>query len=297
MLLLLHWVHNLDPFLFRFPEGWPLQGVAWYGVAYLLSFLAILVFLKHYRKKTWAFWSKKSEDSLLFYCMIGVLVGGRLGYVFFYDLDNFLKDPVSLIRFWQGGIYGMSSHGGFIGVGIALLFFCKKYKYSPFGISDVLCTIAPIGLLLGRIANFINGELWGKITTVPWAVIFPKSCDPNVAISLIPARHPSQLYEALLEGLFLLLYAQWRFRKGYAKQLCAFCTCKAQGKKIKKHFAPGILTAEFLALYSVLRIFVEIFREPDASLILGLSRGQFYSIGLIIFSLASWVFLKKSQTK
>ena len=158
----------------------------------------------------------------------------------------------------------MSSHGGFIGVIVALWWVSRKSSVRFLVLSDLLCTIAPIGLLLGRVANFINGELWGRVSYVPWAVIFPQSAEPGTPVALIAPRHPSQLYEAVLEGAFLLAYSQWRFRRTKAA-----CT-------------PGRLSGEFLLLYAVVRIIGEQFREPDAGLILGMSRGVFYSLFVLV---------------
>ena len=194
--------------------------------------------------------------------IIGVIAGGRIGYMLFYDFSAFLRNPLLLLRVDQGG---MSSHGGFIGVFLAVVWFAKKYNYPFLKLGDVIVTLAPLGLCFGRIANFINGELWGRVTNVPWAVIFPRS--PMVydmaSHTFAPEpRHPSQLYAAFLEGLLLFLYVQWRF----------WCT---QPK-------PGQIGGEFLIGYGIVRIFDELFREPDAALILGLSRGQFYSIFMII---------------
>jgi phosphatidylglycerol:prolipoprotein diacylglycerol transferase len=158
----------------------------------------------------------------------------------------------------------MASHGGFIGVLVACWWVTKKLNLSFLQLGDLLCPLVPPGILLGRIANFINGELWGKVTQVPWAVIFPQSALPGTPVEQIAPRHPSQLYEAGLEGALLLVYSQWRLWK---TDVLA---------------SPGRLTGEFLAIYAVVRIFGEQFREPDAPLIMDLSRGSFYSIFLLI---------------
>lgn len=255
-----YWVHSIDPFLFRFPEGFPLEGIRWYGIAYLLGFLSAFGLLVLYRKKQRLPLSWDATISLITWLIIGVLVGGRLGYVFLYDIGIF-ADPLRLIRVWEGG---MASHGGFIGVAIVLILFARHHKVPPFALSDVVVTLAPLGICFGRIANFINGNLWGRITDVSWAVIFPNSA-PYAAypVEWIPPRHPSQLYAALLEGLLLFLFIQWRFWKGRALPF-------------------GRITGEFLIAYACARILGEFWREPDASLILGMSRGQFYSIFLIL---------------
>jgi phosphatidylglycerol:prolipoprotein diacylglycerol transferase len=158
----------------------------------------------------------------------------------------------------------MASHGGFIGVLAACWWVAKKLKISFLQLGDLLCPLVPPGILLGRIANFINGELWGKVSHVSWAVIFPQSAMLGTPLEQIAPRHPSQLYEAGLEGGLLLAYSQWRLWKTDALN------------------HPGRLSGEFLLIYAVVRIFGEQFREPDASLIMGLSRGSFYSIFLLI---------------
>jgi len=152
----------------------------------------------------------------------------------------------------------MASHGGFIGVAVALWWFTRKRSESMLQVGDLVVTTVPAGLFCGRVANFINGELWGKVTGVPWAVIFANTGGGNLP------RHPSQLYEAVLEGLVLFLFVQWRFWK----------TAVARTQ-------PGRLTGEFLIAYSAARAACEIFREPDAALILGLNRGMFYSVFLV----------------
>jgi phosphatidylglycerol:prolipoprotein diacylglycerol transferase len=157
----------------------------------------------------------------------------------------------------------MASHGGFIGVALAMAWIAFKFKIPFLLLGDLLSSIVPVGLFLGRIANFINGELWGKVTTVPWAVIFPNSALPGTPFDLIAPRHPSQLYEAALEGLVLLAYTQWRLWRTNALK------------------TPGRLSGEFLILYAIVRIVGEQFREPDAGLIFGMSRGIFFSLFLL----------------
>jgi phosphatidylglycerol:prolipoprotein diacylglycerol transferase len=171
-----------------------------------------------------------------------------------------------LFRVWEGG---MASHGGFIGVLGAMWWWTWKQRMSLLHISDLIVTTAPIGLLFGRVANFINGELWGKITGVSWAVIFPHSASPGTPLHLILPRHPSQLYAAALEGALLLAYLQWRmWRSDVART------------------QPGRLSGEFLIGYGLVRIVGETFREPDASLLLGVSRGTFYSVFVIVAGIA-----------
>ena len=178
--------------------------------------------------------------------------------MFFYQLSQFLSDPFIIFKVWEGG---MSSHGGFIGVTIATIWYANHSKQSIFPISDLIASIVPPGLFFGRIANFINGELYGKQTQVAWGVLFPSAPDFSYNV----ARHPSQLYAAVLEGLIPFIFVQYRFWKTDVTD------------KI-----PGRLAGEFLILYSCTRILNEIFREPDAPLIIGFSRGQFYSFFLIL---------------
>jgi phosphatidylglycerol:prolipoprotein diacylglycerol transferase len=163
----------------------------------------------------------------------------------------------------------MASHGGFAGVAVVLWWFARAEKISFFQLSDLIASVTPPGLFFVRVANFINGELWGKPTTVAWAVIFPRAEEPGTPTRLMFPRHPSQLYEAALEGLVLLAFAQWRFWKSDIVRT-----------------QPGRLAGEFLIAYAVVRAIGEIFREPDASLILGVSRGTFYSIFLVAGGLA-----------
>jgi phosphatidylglycerol:prolipoprotein diacylglycerol transferase len=208
---------------------------------------------------------------------VGTLAGGRLGYFFLYQFDTLRTDPLALFRVWEGG---MASHGGFVGVLLAMWFWARKQKTTLFRVSDLVVTVTPVGLFFGRIANFINGELYGKISYVSWAVIFPQSEPPGTPIAQIPPRHASQLYEAALEGALLLAFVQWRFWRGDVART-----------------QPGRLSGEFLIAYSIARVIGEIFREPDASLLFGVSRGIFYSVFLIVAGLALVVRARaKSQT-
>ena len=258
-----YWVHDLSPFLVRFPENpLGLEGIRYYGLAYLFGFLAAWGLLRVYNAKEKFIINADMRASLMTAVIFGVIFGGRIGYMLLYELEEFLRNPLLILRVDQGG---MSSHGGFIGVFLAVTWFAKKYNYNFLKLGDVIVTLAPLGFFFGRIANFINGELWGKVTEVKWAVIFPKSpAVYNIVqhIFVPEPRHPSQLYAAFLEGLLLFSYTQWRF----------WCT---QPK-------PGQIGGEFLIGYGIVRIFGELFREPDASLIMGLSRGQFYSIFMIL---------------
>ncbi|MEC8190152.1 MAG: prolipoprotein diacylglyceryl transferase [Verrucomicrobiota bacterium] len=272
-----YWVHDLSPLLFRFPENpLGLDGIRYYGLAYLLGFLGAWLMLKLYDNKRKFAIDANARSSLMTAIIIGVLVGGRLGYMLLYDLEAFFANPLLVFRIDQGG---MASHGGFVGVSIALLWYARKQSRNFLELGDVVVTLAPFGLMLGRIANFINGELWGRVTTVSWAVIFPDSPkNYNVILQKYSAepRHPSQLYEAVLEGGLMLAYVQWRFWRTRPN--------------------PGQLGGEFFIGYGIMRILGEMFREPDADLIIGLSRGQFYSIFMILAG-AITIWIAKRQGK
>jgi phosphatidylglycerol:prolipoprotein diacylglycerol transferase len=256
-----YWIHDLSPFLWRFPgelANWGPGGIRWYGISYLLGFISAYFLLKLYFKHNRSPYDQEQIMNLVTFQVIGVLVGGRIGYLLLYQGEKFLNDPLTIFRVWEGG---MASHGGFIGVFVATLWYAKKSSQSIKPIGDLIVSVVPPGLFFGRIANFINGELWGKVTLVEWGVIFPKA--PDFALGM--ARHPSQIYAALSEGLIPFIYIQWRFWRSSI---------------INKY--PGQLAGEFLIIYSVARIFNELFREPDATLLYGISRGQFYSIFLLI---------------
>ncbi|MDE6432094.1 MAG: prolipoprotein diacylglyceryl transferase [Opitutales bacterium] len=271
--MLAYLIHNIDPFLIKFENDGPISGIRWYGVCYVISFLLVLYMLNLYTRTERSPLTRENNMSFTTYAILGVLIGGRLGYMLMYNLDVFLIHPLSIFAIWEGG---MASHGGFLGALIAILIFCKRYKINALQLGDICASIAPAGLFIGRIANFINGELFGRITTVPWGIIFPQSA-PNVTkLYNIPARHPSQLYEAGAEGLLLFIYVQLRFW-------------------FSKNLSKGQLSGEFLILYSIARIFTELYREPDAPLILNLSRGQFYSIFLAIIGVLLILYSKRKQ--
>lgn len=252
-----HWVHDLSPFLIQFSDT---LGVRYYGLAYVLGFLGALGLMHFYRRGGLTPLATEKLGDLLIALVIGVMVGGRLGYFLLYDFGSVKANPWVLVQVWNGG---MASHGGFVGVALALGWFARRERVSFLHLGDLVTSVAPLGLCLGRVANFINGELWGKVSEVKWAVVFPASAPVGTPVELIAARHPSQLYAAGLEGLLLLGLMQvlvWRTRWMVAK--------------------PGMIAGVFLAAYAVARAVGEIYREPDAALILGLSRGTFYSIFL-----------------
>ncbi len=254
---LAYWVHDWDPFLIQFSENF---GIRYYGVAYLLGFLAGAWLLSLYWKAGRSQLPAAKISDLMIALVLGVMIGGRLGSFLLYDPGSLLRDPLSFFRVWEGG---MASHGGMIGVAVALAWFARAQKIPFLHLGDLVTSVAAAGLLFGRVANFINGELWGKPADVAWAVIFPNSPEP-----LVP-RHPSQLYEAVLEGAVLLAIMQWRFWKTDVIRT-----------------SPGRLSGEFFLLYAIARAIGELFREPDAGLILGLSRGTFYSLFLVVAGVA-----------
>ncbi len=209
--------------------------IKWYSLAYIAGILVGWWYLLRLIREPGAPMSKKHADDLVFYATLGIIVGGRLGYVLFYGLDRFLERPLDILKLWDGG---MSFHGGVIGTTLAIILMCRQQGLNWLRVHDYVACCAPFGLFFGRLANFVNGELWGKPADLPWAMVFP-GAGPL-------ARHPSQLYEALLEGLLLaaiLAYAFWR---------------------TKARYEPGKLVGIFLLGYGCFRFFVEYFREPDA---------------------------------
>ncbi len=275
-----HYVVDFDPFAIRFPDVFFLAGVRWYGLAYLAGFIIALLLFNLYSSKGRSPLSKDDNSTLITYLLFGVILGGRLGYMLFYDFPNFIANPLTAFQIWKGG---MASHGGFIGVLVAMIFFARSKKVGFWTVSDIVVISATPGIFLGRLANFVNGELWGKVSDVYWAMIFPHSAPVGTPIEQIAARHPSQLYEAFAEGLFIFAVLQYQFWK--------------------RKPASGIISGEFLAIYGIVRIFCEMFREPDVgiSLIMGMSRGTFYSIFAIAAGLAimflCWKPWKRSHGK
>ena len=258
-----YWVHDLSPFLIRFTDT---VGIRYYGLAYLAGFAAAWLFLRSYKKRGLTQLTAEQAGDFMTALVIGVLAGGRVGYFLLYQPEALLASPLSIFSVWDGG---MASHGGFVGVAFALAWSSWKFHLTWRHLADLIASTASAGLFFGRVANFINGELWGKVSTVPWAVIFPASAPEGTPVALIAARHPSQLYAAALEGLLLLALAQWLLWKT---------------TWIRR--APGRLAGVYLLGYAVVRSIGEIYREPDASLILGLSRGTFSSIFMVLGGLA-----------
>jgi phosphatidylglycerol:prolipoprotein diacylglycerol transferase len=265
-----YWVNTLDPIAIKISEK---IAIRYYGLSYLMAFFIGMWLLKIYYIKKKSPLDPEQQIDASIALITGTIIGGRIGNSILYDWSNFISDPISIFRIWEGG---MASHGGMIGVIIACWWISYNFKISFLKLGDIFCTITPPGLILVRIANFINGELWGKVSLVPWAVIFPFSAPQGTSIEKIVPRHPSQLYEAFFEGVIILIYTQYRFWKTPV---------------LKKE---GRLTGEFFILYAITRIFCEIFRELDSTMILGLSRGTFYSIFLILIGS---IFIYKSKRR
>lgn len=241
---------NIDPVALKIG---PL-AIHWYGLMYLVGFAAAWWLGRRYARRLGAPWSDRAVEDLIFYGALGVILGGRIGYVLFYNFKAFLADPLILFYIHKGG---MSFHGGLIGVMAAMWFFARRYQMRYFAVTDLVVVLAPIGLAAGRIGNFINGELWGKVTDLPWGMIFPDG-------GPLP-RHPSQLYEAFLEGLVLFVIL-WLF------------TRKSR---------PVMATSGMFALfYGLFRFSVEFVRIPDTHIgylyFNWMTMGQILSLPLII---------------
>lgn len=263
-----YWVHDLNPVIFQISDT---LAVRWYGLAYVAAFIVAFGLLHLYWRKGRSPLGPPQQESLAMALILGVVIGGRLGYFLLYDLQALAGNPLVFFKVWEGG---MASHGGFAGVAVAALWTARRQGIDALRLGDLIASVAAQGFFLGRMANFINGELWGKVTDLPWAVIFPQSAPEGMPIELIPARHPSQLYQGMLEGLLLFGYMQLRF-----------WTVRGRGKgeaAATKSARPGHLTGEFLVFYGLARCVGELFREPDASLIMGMSRGAFYSLFVLL---------------
>jgi len=239
-------------------------AVRWYGLMYLLGFAFSYLLVKYQIKKRGLEFRKDFVESLYSYLILGLLLGARLGYVIFYNLSYYIEHPLEIFAIWHGG---MSFHGGLIGSIIAGILFCRKLKVDIWQIADIVAVTAPIGVGLGRLGNFINGELYGRVTDVPWAMVFP-------AGGPLP-RHPSQLYEFFLEGVVLLVIL-WALKD--------------------KNFRTGIIFSLFILFYGLFRFLVEFFREPDVhiGLILGaFTMGQMLSAAMIILGISLLIWRKK----
>lgn len=260
---------EIDPIAFALG---PLK-VHWYGLMYLFGFLVAWRLALARSRKSWTPVQPSQVEDLIMYGAVGVILGGRLGYVVFYNFDKWLSDPLWLFRLWEGG---MSFHGGLSGVIIALLLYARKIDRPFLAVSDFVAPLAPIGLGFGRIGNFIGQELWGRPTESAWGMVFPN--DPQAL-----ARHPSQLYEAFLEGLLL------------------FAVLFIFSRKLRP---AGVVSGLFLILYGVFRFMVEFVREPDSHINFDLfgwmTRGQLLCVpmivlGLLILKWALWTHLRNGR--
>ncbi len=255
---------NIDPVAIHIG---PL-AVRWYGLMYLAGFSCAYLFIRRLVKISGLPLRSDDVSDLLFACVLGVVCGGRIGYVLFYNLSYFVDHPQEIFALWNGG---MSFHGGLLGVVIAATLFCRKRRLPLGQIADILVISSCFGLFFGRIGNFINGELWGRVTDVPWAMVFP-------AAGPYP-RHPSQLYEALLEGPLLLAILLLVYRRR-PQPWTVFCT--------------------FIATYALARFMVEFVREPDAQLGIlstGLTMGQTLSLPMMVVGIVGVVLLNRRGCK
>ncbi len=224
--------------------------IRWYSLSYIFTFIFGSILIKKLNKKSLNNLSDIQIDKFFVWAVLGVIIGGRVGYVLFYQLQLFFLDPLYIFQIWEGG---MSFHGGLIGMISAIYIFAKQNNLSFFYLSDLVSIVAPIGLFLGRISNFINTELYGRVTDFPFAFIYPL-IDNN-------PRHPSQLYEAFFEGVVLFIILYLIFIKN------------------SKKYSAGIISAYFLILYSIFRFLIEFLREPDLHLGLFLN---YFSMGQIL---------------
>ena len=260
---------NFDPVLIQIGPF----AIRWYALAYIIGILLGWWLARFFLKKP-CLWKERQPpyapevmDDFVSWATLGIILGGRSGYVLFYDFADYSRDPLAILRIWEGG---MSFHGGTIGLVLAIVFFAHLRKLPLLSHADIISSVAPIGIFFGRIANFINGELWGRPTDGSWGMIFPMAGD-------IP-RHPSQLYEAGLEGLLLFSILMLAVYKGGFKR-------------------PGLISGLFLFGYGLARFSVEYFREPDVQLGLltgGLSMGQWLCLPMMLAGLYLIVLAKRS---
>lgn len=271
---------DISPEIFSITVAGREFALRWYALAYLVGLLAgwrIMVALMR-RPALWgdrAPMAAEQVEELMTWIVVGVVLGGRLGFVLFYEADYYLAHPAEIVRVWQGG---MSFHGGFLGVVLAAWVFARRNAIPPLRLADALAVATPVGLGLGRVANFINAELWGRPTDLPWGVVFPgEAAQACATATMACARHPSQLYEAALEGVLLLIALVWLVRRG------------GLGR-------PGLALGVFLAGYGLARFVVEFFRQADARFITaenplghvlggpvwGVTMGQLLSLPMVV---------------
>jgi phosphatidylglycerol:prolipoprotein diacylglycerol transferase len=252
-----HWVHDLHPVALDLG----FFQLRWYSLAYLAGIMLGYLYLKRLIRQPGAPMARRHADDFVFYVTLGIILGGRIGSVLFYNFNEYMKDPIAILRIWEGG---MSFHGGLIGSTLAVLYLARKNGLSFLRVGDYACMCGPFGLLFGRLANFVNGELWGRPSGVSWAMVFPSG-------GPVP-RHPSQLYEAALEGvlLFAILWVLFWYTRA--------------------RYKPGMLAGVFIFGYGAARFVVEYFRNPDDHLAdfamrTGLSMGQWLTIPMLLLGL------------
>ena len=230
----------------------------WYAIAYITGLLIGWYYIRRLTRRPPSLLSERAIDDFLLWATLGVILGGRIGYILFYQPGYYLANPLEIVFIWRGG---MSFHGGLLGVALAIVLFARSTQVPVFALSDLIAAAAPIGLFFGRVANFINAELYGRTTDVPWGVLFPGETLP---------RHPSQLYEAALEGVLLFLVLYVLVRRGGLERF-------------------GLATGVFLIGYALSRAAVELVREPDAHLgflLGGATMGQLLSLPMLLFGIA-----------
>jgi phosphatidylglycerol:prolipoprotein diacylglycerol transferase len=261
---------DIDPIAIHFTET---VGIRWYALSYLAGILGgwfYACYLADLGRGRRRYPSREDIDTILPLLVLGIILGGRLGYVLFYNLDYYLQNPLDILFVWEGG---MSFHGGLLGVITVCALYARKHKFPLLALGDILATVTPIGLFFGRIANFINGELFGRVTTVPWAVLFPYGGG-------LP-RHPSQLYESFLEGV------------------CLFAVLFLAARRPDIRRSTGCLSGIFITGYGISRFIVEFYREPDMQigLILGyFSLGQLLSLPMIFAGVLLIRHARRSKT-
>jgi phosphatidylglycerol---prolipoprotein diacylglyceryl transferase len=241
----------------------------WYSLAYLAGIFIGYWYLLKLIKQPGSPMARRHADDLVFYAALGIILGGRIGYVLFYNLSYYLQNPLDILKLWDGG---MSFHGGMVGTVLGILYLSRKEKLQWLRVHDYVACCVPFGLFFGRLANFVNHELWGAPANVPWAVRFPEIIDGMLVVG--PPRHPTQLYEAILEGIVLFAILAWMFWKTPAR------------------YEPGKLVGAFTFFYGLFRFLIEFVREPDAQLVgfaqsTGLHMGQWLSLPMII--LGAWL--------
>ena len=255
-------INNFDPVAFQIMSF----EIRWYSLSYIFGIIIGWILCKKILIKNTNI--NQKFDDYITYLIIGVILGGRLGYIIFYNLNYYLNNFFDIFKIWQGG---MSFHGGLLGVIVASILFAKKNNQDPFLYLDLVSLVAPIGIFFGRLANFINSELYGKVSDAPWSVIFIKVDKLS--------RHPSQLYEAILEGIILFIILMLFKKKNYLTK-------------------PGLISGLFLIFYSIFRFFVEFYRVPDKQLgyvVFNLSTGQV--ISLVFLIIGTIVFYLKNENR